>query len=69
MDQEQVKQAELQKEAEDRIAAFEFGMDLFWKDYGIEKSALADLAAIPEQQLTEVGIAVLEQAMAAQPQQ
>ena len=40
----QEKQAELQKEAEERIAAFEFGMELFFHDKGIEKKALAEIA-------------------------
>jgi hypothetical protein len=66
MDQEQVKQAEMDKEAEERIAAFEFGMDLFFKDKGIEKKALAEIVGITEEQVTEAGIACLDQQMAAQ---
>jgi hypothetical protein len=61
MDQDQTKQAELNKEAEERISAFEFGMDLFFKDKGIEKKAFAEIVGITEEQVTEAGIACLEQ--------
>jgi len=61
MDQEQIKQAELDKEAEERINAFEFGMDLFFADKGIEKKAFAEIVGITEEQVTEAGIACLEQ--------
>jgi len=63
MDQEQVKQAEMQKEAADRIAAFEFGMDLFFQDNGIDKVAMAELASIPQDTITERGIECLAKAM------
>ena len=64
----QEKQAELQKEAEERIAAFEFGMELFFHDKGIEKKALAEIAGIKEEQVTEAGIKCLEQMEARQAQ-
>lgn len=63
---DQTKQAELNKEAEERISAFEFGMDLFFKDKGIEKKAFAEIAGITEEQITEAGIACLDQQMSAQ---
>lgn len=64
----QEKQAELKKEAEERITAFEYGMDLFFKDKGIEKQALAEIAGIKEEQVTEAGIECLKQMIAQQPQ-
>jgi hypothetical protein len=69
MDPEQVKQAELDKEADERISAFEFGMDLFFKDKGIEKKAFAEIVGITEEQVTEAGIACLEQQQTAAQQE
>ncbi len=66
MDQEQTKQAEMDKEAEERIAAFEFGMDLFFKDKGIEKQAFSEITGLTAEQITEAGIVCLDQQMAAQ---
>ena len=59
----QEKQAELQKEAEERLQSFEFGMDLFFNDHGIDKVAMAEIAAIPQDRIVEAGIACLEMTM------
>ncbi len=59
--EEQEKQAALVKEAEEVADAFEFGMDVFFKDHGIEKDALADIVQVPEDALPEVAAACLEE--------
>lgn len=60
----QEKQAELNKEAEERLQAFAFGFDLSFADLGIDKQAFAEISGIPETQLLEYGLACLEMKMA-----
>jgi len=59
------KKAELEKEAEERISAFEYGSDLFFKDHGIDKQALSEISGIPMDKITEACFICLDQAMKA----
>ncbi len=47
------KQASLQTEEDERVAAFDFGVDVYCRNAGISKAELAKQAGVPEDKLTE----------------